>query len=116
MVAPDIADMMSLIAAAPWREAVTYRTTWPHEYVVIKKDGQEDLLWAFRDRIARGEGVECSFFSQKKPYLFLGGYKYWMMTGIEDIDLDKDDDVLNRAPLYRDHRDFDIRTGDTGTR
>ena len=107
---------MSLISRAPWREAVTYRNTWPHEYVVIKKDGQENLLAAFCDRIARGEGVECAFFGQKRPYLFLGGYKYWMMTDIKDIDLDKEDDVLNRAPLYRDHRDFDIRAGDTGTR
>ena len=23
---------MDLIARAPWREAVTYRETWPHEY------------------------------------------------------------------------------------
>ena len=56
------------------------------------------------------------FFGQKRPYLFLGGYKYWMMTDIDILDLDKEDDVLNRAPLYRDHRDFDIRQGDTGTR
>ena len=31
---------MTLIGAAPWREAVTYRQSWPHEYVVVKKDGQ----------------------------------------------------------------------------
>ena len=116
MVKAQVDNIMSLITAAPWREAVTYRNTWPHEYVVIKKDGQEDLLAAFCDRIAHGEGVECAFFGQKRPYLFLGGYKYWMMTDIENIDLDKEDDVLNRAPLYRDHRDFDIRAGDTGTR
>ena len=35
-------DIMALIRRAPWREAVTYRDTWPHEYVVVKKDGQED--------------------------------------------------------------------------
>ena len=23
-----------LVAQAPWREAVTYRETWPHEYVL----------------------------------------------------------------------------------
>ena len=37
---PQTYDIMALIARAPWREAVTYRDTWPHEYVVIKKDGQ----------------------------------------------------------------------------
>ena len=32
-------DIMELIAAASWREAVTYRETWPHEYVVINSLG-----------------------------------------------------------------------------
>ena len=59
-------EIMELIAHAPWREAVTYRNTWPHEYVVIKKDGQQELLSAFCARIARGEGVECRFFHQKR--------------------------------------------------
>ncbi len=107
-------DIMELIARAPWREAVTYRHTWPHEYVVIKKDGQEDLLAAFCERIKRGEGVECQFFGQKRPYLFLGEHKYWMMTDCQDVDLDAEDDVLNRALLYRDRRDFLIQLGDTG--
>ena len=25
-------EITRLIARAPWREAVTYRKTWPHEY------------------------------------------------------------------------------------
>ena len=61
--------IMELIANAPWREAVTYRESWPHEYVVIGKDGQEELLAAFCERIERGEGVECRFFHQTRPYL-----------------------------------------------
>jgi hypothetical protein len=28
------AKLTELIADAPWREAVTYRDTWPHEYVL----------------------------------------------------------------------------------
>ena len=108
-------DIMALIARAPWREAVTYRDTWPHEYVVIRKDRQEELLAAFCERIERGEGVECQFFGQRRPYLFLGDYKYWIMTDCQDVDLDADDDeVLNRARLYRDRRDFLIQPGDTG--
>ena len=107
-------DFMALIAQAPWREAVTYRDTWPHEYVVIKKDGQEALLAAFCERIQRGEGVEGSFFGHRKKYLFLGGHKYWTETDCPDIDLTAEDDVLNRALLYRDRRDFEIRPGDTG--
>ena len=39
-------DIMGLIARAAWREAVTYREAWPHEYVVVKRDGQQALLAA----------------------------------------------------------------------
>ena len=109
-------DIMALIGRAPWREAVTYRDTWPHEYVVIKKDGQEELLAAFCERIARGEGVDCEFLGQKRKYLFLGDHKYWTMTDCADIDLAIDDYVLNRALLYRDRRDYLIQPGDTGKR
>ena len=91
------------------------RETWPHEYVVVNRDGQQELLAAFCERISRGEGVECQFFHQRRKYLFLGDYKYWTMTECSDIDLD-DDAVLNRALLYRDRRDFAIRKGDTGKR
>ena len=108
--------IMELIANAPWREAVTYRETWPHEYVVVKKDGQEELLAAFCERIERGEGVECQFFHQKRPYLFLDDYKYWIMVECGDVDLDAGDEVLNRARFYRDRRDFVIQAGDTGSR
>ena len=108
--------IMELIASAPWREAVTYRETWPHEYVVVKRDGQQELLAAFCERIRRGEGVECQFFHERRQYLFLGDYKYWTMTECSEIDLDADDYVLNRALLYRDRRDFVIRRGDTGKR
>ena len=110
------ADIMDLITQAPWREAVTYRNSWPHEYVVIKKDGQQELLAAFCARIGAGEGVECWFFNQKRRYLFLGEHKYWTMTECSKIDLEADDYVLNRARLYRDRRDFRIRPGDTGMR
>ncbi len=106
---------MDLIARAPWREAVTYRETWPHEYVIIKKDRQHELLAAFCERIGRREGVECWFFQQRREYLFLGDYKYWTMTECSKIDLGADDYVLNRAPLYHDRRDFVIGPGDTGT-
>ena len=40
----------------------------------------------------------------------------WTMTECADIDLETGDEVLNRALLYRDRRDFVIRQGDTGKR
>ncbi len=109
-------NIIELIARAPWREAVTYRETWPHEYVVIQKDGQQELLAEFCRRVLRGEGIEGQFFHQTRPYLFLGEYKYWVMDDVEDIDPETYDSVLNRARLYRDRRDFAIRPGDTAQR
>ena len=49
-------------------------------------------------------------------YLFIGDYKYWLMTDYNSIDPYKDevDYVLNRARLYRDRRDFIIQPGDSG--
>lgn len=109
---------MELITRAPWREAVTYRHTCTHEYVLIKKDRQQALLSAIRGRMANGEGVEGHFFSKKFTYLFIGDYKYWTYTPCAEIELDttEEDFVLNRAMLFRDHRDFDVRPGDTGRR
>ena len=108
MAATDRSEIMELILRAPWHEAVTYRDTWPHEYVMANKDGQQELLAEFCRRITLGEGVECWFFRQKRKYLFLGDHKYWTMTDCPGIDLNVDDYVLNRALLYRDRRDFVI--------
>ena len=112
----DAMSIVELICQAPWREAVTYRETWPHEYVVIKKDGQQELLAEVCKRFCAGEGVSGKFFSRVNEYLFIGNYKYWLMTPCTEIDLEKDDYVLNRALIYRDRRDFLIKDGDDGRR
>ena len=39
-------SISELISRATWREAVTYRDTWPHEYVLTERDAQQDLLAA----------------------------------------------------------------------
>ena len=108
--------LMTLIGDAPWREAVTYRDTWPHEYVMVKKDHQRELFEAVRARMCAGEGLQGRFFRFTTTYLFVGDYKYWFMTPHDRIELDatEDDFVLNRARLYRDRRDFLIQPGDTG--
>ena len=62
-------NITDLLARTPWREAATYRETWPHGCMVIQKDGQQELLAAFCQCILRGEGVEGRFFRQ---YLFPG--------------------------------------------
>ena len=108
--------LAELIARAPWREAVTYRETWPHEYVLTEKDDQRELLDAVCARFKAGEGVACRFFRMNNTYLFIGDHKYWLMTDYNAIDTyhDEGDYVLNRARLYRDRRDFIIQPGDTG--
>lgn len=106
-------SIIELIARAPWREAVTFRDTWPHEYVLTRRDGQRELLAAVCERFRAGEGVACRFFRMDNTYLFIGDHKYWLMTHWDDVDPDGDY-VLNRARLYRDRRDFVIQPGDTG--
>ena len=107
--------LTDLIAAAPWREAVTYRDTWPHEYVLLQKDNQRKLIEAVCERLRNGEGVPARFFAMENVYLFVGHYKYWLMTHYDEVDWD-DEEVLNRARLYHDRRDFIIQHGDTGRR
>lgn len=55
--------LTGLIARAPWREAVTYRDMWPHEYVLSEKDGQQELLEAVCERFRAGEGVAAISFA-----------------------------------------------------
>lgn len=51
--------LTELIALAPWREAVSYRDTWPHECVLTGKDNQRNLLDGICSRFRAGEGI-CS--------------------------------------------------------
>ena len=106
-------ELTELIACAPWREAITYRDTWPHEYVLLQKDHQRELLEAVCERLRKGEGVPARFFTMRNQYLFIGDYKYWLMKPPDQVDWDNEE-VLNRARLYRDRRDFVIQNGDSG--
>ena len=47
-------------------------------------------------------------------YLFIGEFKYWFNNKWEGFDPDAGENVINRARLYRDRRDFVIQAGDTG--
>ncbi len=106
---------MELIGKAPWREAVTYRETWPHEYVLLRKDNQRELFAVMAKRFKDGEGIQGRFFGSRPTYLFLGGFKFWFDPPLEDLDSLKDGEehVLNRVPLFHDRRDFIIQPGDT---
>ena len=109
--------LMELVEGAPWREAVTYRDTWPHEYVLTCRDDCADLLALIVERWKAGEGVKGRFSRMENTYLLIVDYKYWIMTPYEEFDVEEakvDDYVLNRARLYRDRRDFVVQSGDTG--
>ena len=58
--------LTELITRAPWREAVTYRDTWPHEYVLSKKDGQRELLNAIYARFQNGEDVNLPLLPREQ--------------------------------------------------
>ena len=106
--------LTDLIDRAPWREAVTYRVTWPHVYVLSEKDEQQELLNAIYARFRDGEGEDCRFFRVSNKYLFIGDFKYWFNSQWDGFDPDDGENVINRARLYRDRRDFVIQSGDSG--
>ena len=56
-----------LIDNAPWREAVTYRETWPHEYVLAEKDGQGELLKVICERFRDRRRRDLPLFRYEKP-------------------------------------------------
>ena len=105
--------LTELIARAPWREAITYRYTWPHGYVLSEKDRQRELLNATYARFQDTEGVDCRFFFVSNKYLFIGGFEYWFNSHWDGFD-PNGENVINRARLYRDRRDFVIQPADTG--
>ena len=108
--------LTDLVENAPWREAVTYQDMWPHEYVLSDKDDQRELLAVICARFRTGEGTTGRFFAMPNLYLFVGDYKYWLMSDYRGIDPLADDYVINRARLYRDRRDFVIQSGGTRRR
>lgn len=90
--------------------------------MLLKKDGERELMQAVCQRVRDGEAFRGYLFRRQMDYVFIGDYKYWFMADGDTIKgvLDNEDDerevVLNRALLYRDRRDFVIQDGDTGMR
>ena len=65
-------NVTELIARASWREAITYRDTWPHEYVLTQQEVLEMICQKFR----AGDGMARRFFSTNKAFLFTGDHNY----------------------------------------
>ena len=106
------------LSSAPWREAVSYRDSWPHEYVLsgARMVSASCSRWSV-PACGPARGVAGIFVGRLVTYLFIGDYKYWLMTHWDALDLDDEQDyVLNRPLLFGDRRDFIIQPGDTGKR
>lgn len=65
------------IDTAPWREAVSYADTWPHEYVV-RKDVDDELFMQAVTHV-REHGAPEPFYSATYIYWHDRGYAYWSM-------------------------------------
>ena len=50
-------ELTKFIARATGREAVTYRDTWPHEYVLAEWDGQQGILQVVCQQFRSGGSV-----------------------------------------------------------
>lgn len=77
----DLAWARAFIAARRWQEAVTYRDTAPHEYVVRKWETDEQRQAAF-DRFViciRRFGYADSYYRVRHIYWAVDEHKYWTM-------------------------------------
>ena len=70
-------DIRQFIDNAPWREAVTYRDTWPHEYVV--RDQVDDDMFEAVVKYVREHGVEEPFYHKRHIHWYDRGCSYWTM-------------------------------------
>jgi hypothetical protein len=92
----DVAWAREFIAARKWREAVTYRQTAPHEYVVRKWETGERGQREF-DRfvvLIRRCGRADLYHRIRHIYWPVDDYKYWTMGWPVDETV-----VINRARL-----------------
>lgn len=81
---PTAAEMhwaCGFVARRRWREAVTYRNTAPHEYVIRawEADKQGDLDFSLFVVLIRRFGYADWFYQVRHIYWAVDEYKYWTM-------------------------------------
>ena len=110
-------NIIKLINSVKWQYAKTFHTHWQHEYLMSHWDGVLPVFEAVRKRFLDGEGVKNNYFARQSEHLIIAQYSYWFMTPAHEILNFRDDQyALNRKPLFRDRRDFDIGRGDSPKR
>ena len=95
-VAEDWAWAREFIARRDWREAVTYRETAPHEYVVRKWEVDEQGNADFDRFITsiRRFGYADFYYRLRHIYWAVDEFKYWTMGWPVEETI-----VINRAPV-----------------
>ena len=92
----DLTWARNFVEQRSWREAVTYRETAPHEYIVRKWESDEQGNRDF-DRfviLIRRFGFADLYYKVRHIYWALDEYKYWTMGWpVEETT------VINRAPV-----------------
>jgi hypothetical protein len=84
------------IAQRSWREAVTYRETAPHEYVVRtwERDPQGDRDFEHFITLIRRFGFAAFYYKVRHIYWVIDEFKYWTMGWpVEETT------IINRARL-----------------
>ena len=79
--AAELASARQFIAERKWREAVTYRKTAPHEYIVRKWESDEQGGQDFDRFITsiRRFGYADFYYSVRHIYWAIDEHKYWTM-------------------------------------
>lgn len=80
------------------------------------RDTERALLAEVCERLSSGEGLDGYFFRRKNKHLFIGDYRYWLMTPCREIELGKADYLLNCALIHCDRRVFLTKDCDDGER
>lgn len=88
------------VANSGWRNAKTMPEC-PHEYTVrdlspggAKTTAMGDAEFEWFVRLIRDEGVLAEWGGQTRPYLRVGGWKYWTMGAPVD-----ETTIINREPV-----------------
>jgi hypothetical protein len=71
-------ELRDFVHQEPWTFAKTYAETWPHEYLVRERVGDEGLFLKLVQHI-RTHGYEANFYARKITYFDEGGLTYWTM-------------------------------------
>ncbi len=93
---PDLAEIQAGLESCQWTFAKSYAKTAPHEWVAIGRTISEQFARRAAQAIVdHGVDEEFRIFRTVKTYryLYLGGFKYWIMSEPHEIQ------IINRVAV-----------------